>query len=100
MRSGAVARTIGPVIRLSLEPDDGGSRCDRRSGDPAGQPSTLLLGHAAPDAVALAVLQGPGETLLADPARSAVRERGPGLLLGDREEHVGIDAEAGGAVLP
>jgi hypothetical protein len=70
------------------------------SGDVTLQAAALLLGRAAPDPVPLAVLQRPGQALLTDGTHTAEGERGTGLLFGDREEHIGLDAEARGAVLP
>ena len=70
------------------------------SGDVALQAAPLLFGGRAPHAVPLAVLEGPREALFADRAREAERERRSRLLLGDGEEDVRVDAEAGGAVLP
>src|SRR5512134_3299505 len=73
---------------------------NRRSGDEADQPPPLLLGEPAPDAVALTVLERPGQARLAAPAGVAVREGRTGLLLGGGEEDVGVDAVARGLVLP
>src|SRR4029079_7292002 len=70
------------------------------SGDVALEPAALLLRCAAPYAVAFAVLQGPRQAFLADRAHPAEGERGAGLLFGYREEDIGFDPEARGALLP
>src|SRR5512132_696069 len=56
----AAARPVGPLAS-GHEPDDA---------------TALLLGEAAPHAVALPVLQGPRQTGLADVAGRAERQRG------------------------
>jgi hypothetical protein len=88
-RAGIVHRpSVGPV------------GCRLASGHVALEPATLLLGRRAPDTVALAVLERPGEALLTDRAGVAERQGRPGLFLGDREEDVGVDSEACGSLLP
>lgn len=84
-----------------VAPECGGQIGDRcGSGDLALYAAPLLLGQAAPNAVAFAVLERPSQALFADPATTAERERRTCLIFGDGEEQVGLDAEAGGSVLP
>src|SRR3954453_14337134 len=85
------------------ERSGGASRARGRGcglGDVAGDAAALLLGEAAPNAVALAVLDGPGQARVTDRAGAAVRERQTGVFLGSREEPLGVDAVARRAVLP
>src|SRR5919106_4831728 len=70
------------------------------SGDLSGDAAPLLFREPAPDPVALAVLECPGEALLADRAGAAERERRARLFLGDGEEHVRVDAVARRPFLP
>ena len=69
-----------------------GGACAAReggSGDLASEPTPLLLRQPTPHAVALPVLQRPGEALRADHAGAAERERRSRLLLGDRKKTSG-----------
>src|SRR4030095_11059899 len=70
------------------------------SGHEPDDATALLLGEAAPHAVALAVLQGPRQTGLPDVAGRAERQRRSRLLLGGGEERVRVDPVAGRLVLP
>src|SRR6266550_1875165 len=97
VRSGSTRISLGGTPRAST---GGPARTDRASGDVSLQPTALLLGRRTPHAVALTVLERPREAFLADRADGAERERRSGLFLGDREEDIGVDPEAGCAVLP
>jgi hypothetical protein len=70
------------------------------SGYLPGDPAPLLLGEPTPHAIALPVLERPGEAFVPDRARAAEREGRSRLLLRDGEEHVGVDPVAGGSLLP
>src|SRR4249920_3606484 len=94
---------MGPQVWAASRPCD--QPCRGRGGPVASghepdDATTLLLGEAAPHAVALAVLQGPRETGLADVAGRAERQRGSRLLLGGGEERVRVDPVAGRLILP
>src|SRR3954470_5743372 len=85
------------------ERSGGASRARGRGcglGDVAGDAAALLLGEAAPNAVALAVLDGPGQARVTDRAGAPVRERQTGIFLGSRKELLGVNAIARRAVLP
>src|SRR6266496_3766374 len=70
------------------------------SGDDSVEATALLLGGAAPHAVPLPVLQRPGQAEFTDRADGAIGEGQAGLLLGGGEEDLGVEAVAGGALLP
>ena len=74
-----------------------GGACAAReggSGDLASEPTPLLLRQPTPHAVALPVLQARARHSVRIIAGAAERERRSRLLLGDREEDVGVDPVA------